>query len=57
MANLEETCSVNHNWINEFSIWNSWGHLLDELKLVEEEIEYLHKGMVRVLNIYLFRPH
>lgn len=36
---------VNHNWINEFGIWNSWYHLLEELKLVEVEIEYLHDDM------------
>ena len=45
VRNLEETVSINHNWINAASIKNTWTHLLDELKLVEDEIEYLHDGM------------
>jgi len=37
--------SINHNWINQWAICNTWAHLLDELVLVENEIEYLHAGM------------
>ena len=28
VRNLEDTISINHNWINEASIQNTWKHLL-----------------------------
>lgn len=45
VRNLEETVSINHNWINCASIENTWLHLQNELILVENELEYLHSGM------------
>ena len=36
--NLEDTVSINHNWINAFSIQYFWKHLTVSLELVKKEI-------------------
>ena len=51
VLNLEDTISVNHNWINEASVQNTWQHLKEELTLVENELEYLHRnGLQNILK-------
>ncbi|XP_012262571.2 2-oxoglutarate and iron-dependent oxygenase JMJD4 isoform X1 [Athalia rosae] len=37
--NLEDTISINHNWINAGNIWNVWTCLKKELLAVKSEIE------------------
>jgi hypothetical protein len=45
VRNLRETISINHNWINRYSIHNSWQYLNQELGKIESELEYLRSGM------------
>ena len=40
VENLEDTLSVNHNWLNGFNIKGSWGKLKEELrKAIERKAE------------------
>ncbi|XP_043275606.1 2-oxoglutarate and iron-dependent oxygenase JMJD4 isoform X2 [Venturia canescens] len=36
--NLEDTISVNHNWINGCNVWNSWQSMRNELSAVMREV-------------------
>jgi len=36
--NLEDTVSINHNWVNAFSIGYFWNHLTSTLRAVQKEI-------------------
>lgn len=39
VRNLEATISINHNWLNAFSLKTMWHHLQHELKLVKQELQ------------------
>jgi hypothetical protein len=54
VLNLEDTISINHNWINEASVQNTWQHLKEELTLVENELEYLHRNGLQNILIRQF---
>lgn len=43
--NMEDTISVNHNWVNSYNIWQVWLFLKSELALVEREISNCRSGM------------
>jgi len=45
VKNLEETVSINHNWINRHCIENTWEYLNEEMGKIFSELKYLKSDM------------
>uniref|UniRef100_A0A2K6TIN7 2-oxoglutarate and iron-dependent oxygenase JMJD4 n=1 Tax=Saimiri boliviensis boliviensis TaxID=39432 RepID=A0A2K6TIN7_SAIBB len=43
--NLDDTISINHNWVNGFNLANMWRFLQQELRAVQEEISEWRDSM------------
>lgn len=36
--NMQDTISINHNWVNGCNLWNMWLFLQQELRTVQQEV-------------------